>query len=222
MNAINHAATALIINKKWPNVPIIPVLISVQLVEFLWVIFNLLGVEITTTEPVVRAVNDIHLAYMPFSHSMGATIFLAILTWLLFTYTLKRPVWGVALAAALSSHVLLDLATHVQDIAIAPGIDTPKFGTGLYGIPLIALAVEIAYGIFCWWYFQGTKLLLAAIVLLNLASLSFYWPALLGPEQLLAAEPKLFAAVIGVHIVTGLFAIWFFAKEQWGQSSGVA
>lgn len=73
MNAINHAATALLINKKWPGVPIIPVLLSVQLVEILWVAFNLLGVEVTTTEPQVRALNDIHLAYMPYSHSIAAT-----------------------------------------------------------------------------------------------------------------------------------------------------
>ena len=50
MIAINHAATALLINKKCPGVPIIPVLLSVQLVEFLWVAFNLLGEETNTTE----------------------------------------------------------------------------------------------------------------------------------------------------------------------------
>lgn len=81
MNAINHAATALIINRKWPRVPIIPVLLSVQLVEFLWVAFNLLGVEVTTTEPQVRALNDIHLAHMPYLHSIAATVFLAFAVW---------------------------------------------------------------------------------------------------------------------------------------------
>ena len=29
MNAINHAASALLINKRWPGVPIVPVLLSV-------------------------------------------------------------------------------------------------------------------------------------------------------------------------------------------------
>jgi len=37
VNAINYAATALLIIKKWPSAPIIPVVLSVQLVEFLWV-----------------------------------------------------------------------------------------------------------------------------------------------------------------------------------------
>jgi hypothetical protein len=35
--------------------------------ELLWVVLNYAGVERTTTEPVVRYVGDIHLAYMPFS-----------------------------------------------------------------------------------------------------------------------------------------------------------
>ena len=56
MNAINHAATALLINKKWPGVPIIPVLLSVKLVKFLWVVFNLLGEETNTTEAQVAVI----------------------------------------------------------------------------------------------------------------------------------------------------------------------
>lgn len=215
MNAINHAATALLVNRKWPGVPIIPVLISVQFVEVLWVIFNLLGIELTTTEPTVRAINDIHLAYMPFSHSVGATVMMAIVVWFIFSQLMKKPIWGIALAAGLSSHIILDLATHVRDIALMPGIESPKFGSGLYGVPLAALAVETAFGIFCWWVFRGSKLLLAVIVAFNLFSLSFYWAALAGPEQFLAGHPKIFAAMIGIHIVAGLAAIGFLAQRQW-------
>ena len=139
MNAINHAATALLINRKWPGVPIVPVLLSVQLVEFLWVAFNLLGVEVTTTEPQVRALNDIHLAYMPYSHSIAATAVLAFTVWVVVAKLLNKPTWGLALAVAVSSHIVLDLATHVHDIALAPGIESPKFGSGLYGMPLLAV-----------------------------------------------------------------------------------
>jgi hypothetical protein len=125
------------------GVPIVPVLLSVQLVEFLWVAFNLLGVEVTTTEPQVRALNDIHLAYMPYSHSIAATAVFAFATWVVVAELLQRPAWAIALAAAVSSHIVLDLATHVQDIALAPGIESPKFGSGLYAVPLLALVIEI-------------------------------------------------------------------------------
>ena len=219
MNAINHAATALIINRKWPGVPIIPVLLSVQLVEMLWVVFNLLGIEVTTTEPQVRALNDIHLAYMPYSHSIAATVFLAFAVWVVVSQFLKKPAWGLALAAAVSSHIILDLATHVHDIALAPGIDSPKFGSGLYGVPLLALVVETIYGVWCWWVFRGSKALLAVIVVFNLGALSFYSPLIPGPEYLLAGHPKIFAAIIGVHIIVGLVAVGFFARSHWRSSA---
>jgi hypothetical protein len=213
VNAINHAATALLINKKWPGVPIIPVLLSVQLVEFLWVAFNLLGVEVTTTEPQVRALNDIHLAYMPYSHSIAATAVLALTVLVVVTKLLNKPTWGLALAVAVSSHIVLDLATHVHDIALAPGIESPKFGSGLYGVPLLALVVEAIYGVWCWWVFRGSKALLAVIIVFNLGALSFYSSAILGPEHLLAGHSKIFAAIIGVHIILGLIAVGFFARS---------
>ena len=67
MNAINHAATALLINKKWPGVPIIPVLLSVKLVEFLWVVFNLLGEETNTTEAQVAVMVLFNVAALLFT-----------------------------------------------------------------------------------------------------------------------------------------------------------
>jgi len=214
VNAINHAATALLINKKWPGVPIIPVLLSVQLVEFLWVAFNLFAVEVTTTEPRVRALNDIHLAYMPYSHSIAATAVFAFTVWVVVAKLLNKPAWGLALAVAVSSHIVLDLATHVHDIAIAPGIESPKFGSGLYGVRLLALVVETIYGVWCWWVFRGSKALLAVIVLFNLGALSFYSPSIPGPEHLLAGHPKIFAAIIGVHIIVGLVTVGFFARTH--------
>lgn len=222
MNAINHAATALLINKKWPGVPIIPILLSVQLVEFLWVAFNLLGVEVTTTEPQVRALNDIHLVYMPYSHSIAATAVLAFAVWAIVAKLLNKPAWGLALAVAVSSHIVLDLATHVPDIALAPGIESPKFGSGLYGVPLLALAVETIYGVWCWWVFRGSKALLAVIVVFNLSTLTFYTPLILGPEQLLAGHPRIFAAVIGGHIIAGLVAVGIFARSHWRFSANEA
>jgi hypothetical protein len=222
MNAINHAATALLINKKWPGVPVVAILLSVQLVEILWVLFNIMGVEITATDAQVRAINNIHLVHMPYSHSIAATVVLAFTVWLVVSKLLKKPAWALALAVAVSSHVILDLATHVNDIALAPGIEAPKFGSGLYGIPLLALFMETIYGVWCWWIFRGSRALLTAIVVLNLASLSFYSSFISGPEQLLAGHPKIFAAFIGVHIIVGLLAVGFFARPHWRFSAHAA
>lgn len=221
MNAINHAATALLINRKWPGVPIVPVLLAVQLVELLWVIFNLTGLEVTTTEPQVRALNDIHLSFMPYSHSIATTVVLALSVWLACAKWLRKPVWGIALAAAIASHIVLDLATHVPDIALAPGIETLKFGSGLYAVPLLAWLVETFYGFWCWSVFRGSRALLTVIALFNLATLSFYSAWIPGPEHLLATHPKFFAGIIGVHVIAGLLAVGFFARSHWLSSAPV-
>ncbi len=49
MNAINHAATSLLI-KNTPHVPIIPILILVQLIEVFWVVLNIVGPEFTQSK----------------------------------------------------------------------------------------------------------------------------------------------------------------------------
>lgn len=221
MNAINHAATALVINRKWPKVPIIPVLISVQLVEILWVIFNLLGVERTTMNAQVLSMSDVHLSFMPYSHSIVGTVVLAVIAWLLVGKLLKHPAWAIAIAVGVCSHTVLDLLVHSHDIAIAPGIESPKFGTGLYEVPLFALAVETIYGVWCWYVFRGSKMLLGIILAFNIGAISFYSASVPGPEQLMAGNSMLFVGFIGFHIVTGLFAIWFFARQSWGVQRSV-
>ena len=71
MFAVDHAATALVIKRRFPSVSLAPLLISVQAMELAWVGLNYLGVERTTTEAAVRSVADIHLAYAVFA--LGAT-----------------------------------------------------------------------------------------------------------------------------------------------------
>jgi len=214
VNAINHAATALLIKKRWPSVPIVAALISVQLIEFLWVVFNLLGIEETTTAPEVTSISDIHLAHMPFSHSVFATFFISLAAWFAFSKLLHKPIWGTAIAIGIFSHILLDIATHTQDIEILPFVDWPAIGIGLYGIPILALVIETLYGIFCWWIFKGSKALLAIILTFNLAALSFYVPQVSGPETLLAGQPKMFACVILIHIIAGLFVVAYFSEKR--------
>ena len=111
MFAINHAATGLIIKKIFPGVPIVAILVSVQLIEGLWVILNFFGIEKTTTQNRVDSVSDVHLEYMPFSHSIVSTVVLAVGAWILFTFGFKAPDTGTAVALGICSHLVLDLIT---------------------------------------------------------------------------------------------------------------
>src|SRR5262245_10279409 len=146
MFAVNHAATALVVKRRYPTVPMLPILISVQAMELAWVALNYLGVEQTTTEPTVRSVADIHLSYMPYSHSVATAIGATLIAWVLIEKGLHRPLLGRAVALGIVSHLVLDLVTHARDIALWPGSHT-YLGLGLYqGAPGVAFVLELIYG----------------------------------------------------------------------------
>src|SRR5262245_5459258 len=103
MFAINHAATALLLKRRFPSVPMTPLLVSVQAMELVWVVLNYLGVERTTTEQTVRDLADIHLFYMPYSHSVATMLGVALVAWLVLERGFGRAAPGRAVALGIAS-----------------------------------------------------------------------------------------------------------------------
>jgi hypothetical protein len=214
MFAINHAAAALLVKRRYQDVSLVPILIAVQAMELLWVGLNYVGVERTATEPVVRYVGDIHLAYMPFSHSVATMLGAAALAWAIGAFT-GRPRLGAAVGLGVVSHLVLDLTTHDRDIALAPLLNGPEYGTRLYGqLPLAAFLLELGFGVLCWWVYRGGRALLAVIVGFNLANLSLFFAAVPGPEHWLAGRPILLTTTILAQIIVTLWAVWWGAQRS--------
>jgi hypothetical protein len=221
MFAVDHAATALLVKRRYPSVSLIPVLLSVQAMELAWIALNYLGIERTTTEATVRSVADIHLAYMPYSHSVAIPVGAAVLMWLIIEKGFGRAALGRAVGLGIVSHLILDLATHAHDIVLWPGASAPKLGLGLYeAAPLAAFVVEFVYGIFCWYIYKGGVGLFTLISLGNLANLSFLSPGIPGPEEYLAGRPLLLVTVILVQIVVSLVLVGVLARRKATESSG--
>lgn len=214
MFAVDHAATALLVRRRYPRVPLVPLLVSVQTMELAWVVLNYAGIERTFTDARVDSVANLHLAYMPFSHSIVTAVGAAFLVrWI--ASQKKQPQVGAALAIGLVSHLVLDLLTHARDIAVVPGAHS-MFGTGLYArAPITAFFIELAYGVGCWWvYIRGRsertawRGLLAFVVIGNLLNLSFLSPRIPGPEALLAGRSLLLVTVVFVQIVVTLSLVY--------------
>ncbi|HEY7056691.1 MAG TPA: hypothetical protein VH458_09215 [Vicinamibacterales bacterium] len=215
MFAVDHAATALLIKRRFPTVSMTPLLFSVQAMELAWVGLNYGGVERTTTGPIVRTVADIHLAYMPYSHSVATGAGAALLAWLIVEKGLGHRLLGRAVAIGIVSHLILDLITHAADIALWPGVSAPKLGLGLYDrAPMWGFALEVIYGVLCWWIYRGRRSLLAVIVLGNLANITLFSAAIAGPEQYLAGRPLLIVTFVFVQIVTMLMLVGLFARPS--------
>jgi hypothetical protein len=215
MFAVDHATTALLVKRRYPTAPLAPILISVQAMELAWVGLNYLGIERTTTEAAVHSVADVHLAYMPYSHSVGTAVGAAVLAWLIIEKGLGRAGLGRAVGVGIVSHLILDLATHGHDIVLWPGLSTPRLGLGLYeAAPVAAFVVEFIYGLVCWYVYRGGLGLLALITLGNLANLSFLSPAIPGPEEYLAGRPMLLVTVIFAQIVVTLVLVGALARRN--------
>ena len=212
MFAINHAATALIIKRAFPGVPIPWILLSVQFVELIWVIFNFLGIERTRTRNTVNYVGDISLEHMPYSHSVASMTGIAILSWFILDKGFNSPELALAFSLGVLSHLVLDLITHAKDIQLAPLVSEPKLGLGLYSnFPIPAFFMEIGYGILCWWIYKGGWALLAVIVVFNLANVSMFSRKITGLEKKMANRPRLITTVIFIQIIVTLILVGLFS-----------
>jgi hypothetical protein len=221
MFAVDHAATALILRRRYPSVALACLLVSVQAMELAWVALNYSGVERTVADPQVRSVVDIHLAYMPFSHSVATAVAAALGAFWLIARGFNRPDIGQAVGVGIVSHLVLDLLTHARDIALAPGVGI-MLGSGLYGrMPLVAFAIELGFGILCWWVYVRGRMrqtawrgLLAFVVIGNVLNLSFLSPAIDGPETLLSGRPGLVVTVVFLQIVATLTLVYAIARRD--------
>jgi hypothetical protein len=95
MFAVDHSATALLIKRRFPSVSMTPLLISVQAMELAWVALNYPGLERTTTAVAVRSVADVHLAYIPYSHSVATVTTAALAAWWIVERGLGRRALGL-------------------------------------------------------------------------------------------------------------------------------
>jgi hypothetical protein len=214
MFAINHAATALVIKRKFPAARMFWLLISVQFIEFLWVIFNLIGIEGTSTSKEVTYIGDIHLHSLEFSHSVLASLLLALVTYLVIRYLIREKALALPFSLGVMSHIVLDLLTHAKDVPLTFFPGSMKLGSQLYPLhPYIAFSVEILYGVFCWYYFKGSKPLLLIILLFNIANFTTFSPDIIGVEKYFTNNPVLLVSVIGLQIILTLVLVGYYSKK---------
>jgi hypothetical protein len=215
MFAINHAASALLFKRPLKDkISFLWILFSVQFIEFIWVALNLLGIEHTTTENSVHYVGDIHLSYMPFSHSLLTSLIISLFAFVAFGIWKHSWRIGLIMGFAFMAHIILDIITHSNDIPLTFS-NINFIGLGLYTTsPLIGFFIELSFGLFCWWYFKGNKILFWIILLFNIANISMFLPEITGLEYFMANRPTLIAVVILAQIIITLLLVGWQASDK--------
>lgn len=122
-----HLAVGLLIKSRVPRAPTWALLVGVGLLDLVFGVLVLAGVERVRITPGVAP--GFALESIAWSHSLAAS-----LAWsLLFALCFHRHGRAVVAAVAISvfSHFVLDYVMHPGDLRFAPGIDTP-LGLGLW------------------------------------------------------------------------------------------
>ena len=208
MYAINHAATALLIKKKQPSAPILLLLLSVQLVEIFWVIFNYLGWEHFSVSK-----GKLYLDFLPYSHSVFSGVVTAFISFAIINWGYNNRKLAIAFSVGVLSHIIIDMIFHEKDIHLSPFSGTPVWGLGIIDYPFLNFAIEFMYVIFCWWYFKGSKALLSVIIVFNVIDLPIMLAhgAMLKPFE---QYPFILPSVILFQILITWYFIWRFSRNK--------
>ena len=161
---IGHYGVSLAAKRYNPRIPLGVLFLAVQLLDVLFAIFVLLGIEKLKIVPGFTAYNPYDLYWMPYSHSLVGALGWSIAAagvCLLAARRLPRGARAGAAAvvgAAVFSHFLLDVPMHTPDLPISLGAGSPKIGLGLWNHRGGALAAElVALGIGGVLYLRATR-----------------------------------------------------------------
>jgi len=146
---VGHYGVAFAVKTERNKIPLWVLFVAVQLLDFLWAPFVLLGIEKVRFVPGITATNALDLYYMPYTHSLVGALF-----WSAVAFAIYKIGWrniasnsaALLVGFAVFSHWLLDLIVHRPDLAIYD--DTLKVGFGLWNYRDIEFVLEIGILLF--------------------------------------------------------------------------
>ena len=125
-----------------PHASLGPLMAAPLLLDLVWPIFVLAGIERVRVDPGNTAFTPLAFDWYPWSHSLAMSIGWAIAFGGAY-YAMARYAAGAAvMAAGVVSHWLLDAASHRPDMPLYPGAGSPLVGLGLWNSVPATLAVE--------------------------------------------------------------------------------
>lgn len=138
---IGHYGLALAAkkNEKGPSLAIL--FIAVQLLDLLWPIFVLTGIETFEIEVGNTVLTPLKFTSYPYSHSLLMSVVWAVLFALVYFVFTKNKKSSILLGILVISHWVLDFITHRPDLPISPFGDM-KVGLGLWNMPVIEIILE--------------------------------------------------------------------------------
>ena len=147
---IGHYGVSLAAKRVSPKLSLGLLFLAVQLLDVLFSVFVLLGIEKMNIVHRFTAFNPYDLYWMPYTHSLvGALAWSGLAAAVCWVATSRlsageRRTASFVLGAAVFSHFVLDVPVHTPDMALWPGAGAPKIGLGLWNHPFATTVAELA------------------------------------------------------------------------------
>jgi hypothetical protein len=182
---IGHYGVAFAAKKFAPQTSLGTLMAAAILLDLIWPVFLLIGIEKVTIAPGETAANPVQFTYYPFSHSLLMSIVWGALFGLIYFGVRRYSVGAMTVGILVVSHWLLDAIVHVPDLPLTPW-DMTRIGLGAWrSVPLSIVLEAAVFGLGVWSYFSFTqgrdRTGIWSAVLLVLLSLVVYGGALFGP-----------------------------------------
>ncbi|HEV7241166.1 MAG TPA: metal-dependent hydrolase [Thermoanaerobaculia bacterium] len=139
---IGHHATAFALKPIAPRVSLGILFGATILLDLIWPILLLLGIEHVRVAPGITAFTPLDFYDYPVTHSLLAVVgwsFLAAILYWLFRKSMRD---AAIVGAAVLSHWVVDFIAHRPDLPLWPG--APKVGLGLWNSIPGTIVVEVA------------------------------------------------------------------------------
>ncbi len=143
---VGHFGLAAIVKAREPQMPLWALMVATQLLDIIFVILALFGIEkIERVKETQGGYGQLVGNHFDYTHSFIGAIIISLLAAIVAGIPWGRRN-GLIVGAVVLSHWLLDLLVHRGDLAILPGNagDLPRIGLGLWAIPWISIAMELA------------------------------------------------------------------------------
>jgi len=153
---IGHHAAAFLGKRAAPRISLGVLMAAAMLLDLLWPIFTLAGIEHFRIDPGNTAFTPLDFHDYPITHSLLMALVWSLIAAVIYAIAKKSARDAAIVGLAVLSHWLLDFITHRPDLALWP--NGPKVGLGLWSSVAGTVIVEgVLFAIAVGLYVRATK-----------------------------------------------------------------
>lgn len=140
---LGHYGVALAAKRAAPDASLGTFVLAAELLDELWPIFLLLGVEHVRVTPGITAANPLEFVHYPITHSLLGAVGWSVLLGLAYYAVRRNRGMATVIGLLVLSHWILDLPMHRPDLPLWPGSDV-RLGLGAWRSIPLTIALELA------------------------------------------------------------------------------